>query len=191
YTRDESVDVDRVIDDLLAEPRVDQVLWRSREAGGATRFHVATADRGRLSFAFAAGEAGTPDEYGGRWTWTGDLRAVDARVGAEGRVASDRYPNPFERIAGGLRHPCAGRVWVTATPGVQLEAPAGKVHVGGASHGALHADDSLVPLIVAGGGPVPEWQAPPRTVDVAAVCLSALGIEPWRAAGESHAAGWD
>lgn len=191
YTRDESVDVDRVIDDLLAEPRVDQVLWRSREAGGATRFHVATADRGRLSFAFAAGEAGTPDEYGGRWTWTGDLRAVDARVGAEGRVASDRYPNPFERIAGGLRHPCAGRVWVTATPGVELEAPGGKVHVGGASHGALHADDSLVPLIVAGGGPVPEWQAPPRTVDVAAVCLSALGIEPWRAAGESHAAGWD
>ncbi len=191
YMRHGPGEVERVIADLLSEPRVDQVLWRSDDGeGGTTRFHVATADRGRLSFAAAGSRDGTPDEYGGLWSWTGDLRALDAHVGADGRLTSERYPNPFERIAGGLRHPHAGHVWVTAIPGVELEAPGGGVHVGGASHGALHADDSIVPLIVAGGGAVPDWPAPPRTVDVAAVCLGALGIEPWRAAGESHAAAW-
>lgn len=192
YCRQPSADLIRsVIDQLLAEPRVDQVLWHGSVVDPHdTRFHVATADRGVLHFTMAGQGAATTDEYGGRWTWSGDLAAVGGRVDEAGRLVSDDYPNAFERIAGGLRHPHAGHLWATARPGAEFLAPGGSVHVGGASHGALHARDSLVPLVTAGWPTPTTWAAPPRTVDVAALCLTALGLVPGRAVGESHAAAW-
>lgn len=191
YLREGYRDVAAVVGELLAEPRVDQVMWHDSVTDpDATGFHVVTSNRGRLHFALASGGDGTPDEYGGRWTWQGDLRAIDGRCEPDGRLVSDDYPNAFERIAGGLRHRQAGHLWVTAVPGVELAAPGGGVHVGGASHGALHVDDSLVPLIVAGGGGAPAWAAPPRTVDIAALCLEALGMTPWLARGASHTTTW-
>lgn len=192
YCQNTSADlVARIIEQLLAEPKVDQVLWQepATEQQGAG-FRVATSDRGELRFAVAGGADGTPDEYGGRWTWSGDLRAVGGRIDAAGCLVSDDYPNPFERIAGGLRHPHAGHVWVTAHPGTEFQVPGGAVHVGGASHGALHANDSVVPLFTAGFQAPIEWHAPPRTIDIAALCLRALDVTPWRQAGESHTDGW-
>ena len=193
YCQHPSVElIGRIIEELLADPQVDQVLWHAsatREA--AAGFRVATADRGVFRFAVAgSGEEGTPDEYGGRWTWSGDLRAIDGRLDASGRLVSDAYPNAMERIAGGLRHPHAGHVWVTARPGVEFQVPGGGVHVGGASHGALHVNDSVVPLFTAGWPAPLEWTAPPRTIDIAALCLSVLGRTPWRQVGESHTTAW-
>lgn len=183
--------LERLIAQLLAEPRVDQVMWHESAFDPAgVRFVVATAERGTLRFSVRPDGDGTPDEYGGLWQWSGDLRAVGGHIDAAGRLVSDDYPNPLERIVGGLRHRHAGHLWVTAAPGVEFEAPGGSVHVGGASHGALHAHDSLVPMITAGWPGGVTWAAPPRTVDVAPLCLAALGLPPWRAVGESHATGW-
>lgn len=193
YFRTPSVELMRsVIDQLLAEPRVDQVMWHGAVTSpGNTDMHVATAHRGALRFAVAgAGDDTVLDEYGGRWTCHGDLRAIGGRMNAAGRLVSEDYPNALERIAGGLRHPHAGHLWVTALPGAEFLAPGGSVHVGGASHGALHALDSIVPLFTAGWDEPLEWPAPPRTVDVAALCLTALDLLPWRRVGESHAPGW-
>lgn len=192
YCRQPSADVIRsVIDLLLAEPRVDQVMWHGSVIDPQdTSFHVATADRGVLRFTMAGAGPATLDEYGGRWTWSGDLKAIGGRLDEAGRLVSDDYPNAFERIAGGLRHPRAGHLWTTARPGAEFLAPGGSVHVGGASHGALHALDSIVPLFTAGWPEPQTWAAPPRTVDVAALCLTALDLLPWRAVGESHAAAW-
>jgi len=178
-----------IVTQLLDEPRVDQVLWRETTGAGEDVYHVATADRGMVSFALTTHGDGVADDYGARWRWQGDLAAVGARIEGD-RVVSDDYPNPFERVAGGLRHPNAGQLWVTARPHVELQSPGAEVHVGGGSHGALHAEDSIVPLLIAGAGTPGAWEAPPRTVDVAAVCLQVLGLEPWRRPGESHAAAW-
>jgi hypothetical protein len=183
--------IQSIVEQLLAEPRVDQVMWHGSALDPHdTTFHVATADRGHLQFSMTDREPSTLDEYGGRWAWSGDLAAVGGRIDERGRLVSDAYPNPFERLAGGLRHPHAGHLWATARPGSEFLAPGGGVHVGGASHGALHAQDSIVPLLTAGWPTPIEWTAPPRTVDVAALCLTALGLVPSRAAGESHAAAW-
>ena len=84
------------------------------------------------------------------------------------------YPNAFERIAGVLDLDQSGDLWVTARPGCEFEVPGGSAHVGGASHGALHALDSYSPVIVAGGGS--PWRLPPamRSVDIAPLCMHIL-----------------
>jgi hypothetical protein len=78
---------------------------------------------------------------------------------------------------------------VTARPGYSLHlstTTGHEIHAGGGSHGALHAEDSLVPLIMAGAPPGLQLPAHPRTVDVAALCLSALGLPPEPPAGTSR-----
>ena len=129
------------------------------------------------------------DQYGCVWSWRGDLRAVDGHVGADGVLAFPDYPNAFERIAGGLEHEGAGHLWVTAHPGYAFHLPTtsgDEVHASGGSHGSLHTLDSTVPLFIAGGPADLRLPAQPRTVDIAAICLYVLGLEPHSPPGVSH-----
>lgn len=178
---------EKIVRQLLSDKRVDQVIWRRElEDTERTVYHVATSDRAALWFRAAADdEPGAVDAYGGRWTWEGDLRAVDGRIDEQGRLRFSDYPNAFERIAMSFRHDVGGDLWVTAHPGYEFHTPRTGTHPGG-SHGALHLGDSQVPLILAGlphGITVP---AQPRAVDVAPICLDILQItSPYRA-GASH-----
>jgi hypothetical protein len=54
--------------------------------------------------------------------------------------------------------------------------PGGEAHLGGASHGALHALDSLSPVIVAGGAVRPVLPAHMRLVDIAPLCMQLLAL---------------
>jgi len=92
-----------------------------------------------------------------------------------GTVASTLYPNPFERLAGVVDLDQSGELWVTARPGCEFEVPGGKAHVAGASHGALHALDSLSPVIMAGGG-TPRLACHMRSIDIAPICMELLGL---------------
>ncbi len=177
YLRDSSAAfARRVIDVLLQEPRVDQVMWRSAlTRPGEDGYTVATA-RGVVGFSRDAttGSAGI-DAFGNAWTWHGEADALDIRE--EGRTLSfGQYPNAFERIAGALDLEKSGELWVTARPGCEFEAPGGEAHIGGASHGALHAIDSLCPVIIAGGGARRRLPRHMRSVDIAPLCMEILGI---------------
>ena len=90
-------------------------------------------------------------------------------------VESTEYPNAFERIAGALDAADSGDLWLTAQPGCEFEVPGGKAHVGGASHGALHALDSLS-IAIAGGPGVPKLPQTMRSVDIAPLCMALLGV---------------
>jgi hypothetical protein len=94
---------------------------------------------------------------------------------AEGALQWNDYPNAFERLAGALDAPDSGRLWLTARPGCEFEVPGGEAHVGGASHGGLHALESMCLLIVAGPRDVPLPLAI-RSVDVAPLCRELLGL---------------
>jgi hypothetical protein len=179
-----------VVERLLSDPRVDHVMWRDdREGDEARHFHVATGDRGRLEFwAGPGGDAAAHDAYGATWTWRGDLRVVGAKVDAGGTLVYSDYPNALERIAMGFDESVSGDLWVTAKPGFELRLAETEVNLGGGSHGSLHADDSLVPLIVAGAPSGFRLPSNPRTVDVAPLCLSLLGVESGPAVGESRVA---
>ena len=164
YVRDPAPSrVERIARTCLLEPRVDLVMWKHTTADEQTRRYNVAGPRGYLEF-WREGDA---------WEWRGDPDTL--RLERDGRsVVSREYPNPFERIAGGLDAAGSGEIWATAQPGCEFEVPGGEAHVGGGSHGALHALDSLSPVIVAGA--VRRLPRDMRSVDLAPFCMDTLGI---------------
>jgi len=163
---------DRVSRLALADARIDLVMWRDETAAPGVHAYVVRSQQGSLVFSRADGNASTvADDHGTRWRLEGELAVL--RLEREGdRVTSSEYPNALERIAGVLDAEHSGHVWMTARPGAEFQVPGGDAHVGGASHGSLHALDSLSPVIIAGGrSRLPKMM---RSVDIAPLCLEGL-----------------
>jgi hypothetical protein len=156
----------------LAEPRIDQVIWRVDGDGETPQYRVATP-RGSLTFwrGNGAGRA-VRDAFGTTWSCDGDGAALGLDV-SDGCLETPDYPNAFERIAGALDARDSGDLWVTAVPGCEFEAPGGAPHVGGGSHGGLHALDSLSPVIATAPVRLPGAM---RSIDIAPICRELLGI---------------
>jgi hypothetical protein len=172
--------VEQVVRAALREPRVDLVIWCSGDSRATRRYHVA-GPRGDVAFwRHGGGGREGRDAQGTVWQWDGD-GAVLRLDACDGILHSSDYPNPFERIAGALDADAAGDVWLTAQPGCEFETQGGEPHVGGGSHGALHALDSLSPVICA-GAPL-RLPRSLRSVDLAALCMRALGLAPRREIG--------
>jgi hypothetical protein len=186
FRRSTARDVRRAIDAVLSEARVDHAIYRGSEIEGVVDRFWVQSSRGGLEFWRGVTGAHATDAFGATWSWQGDLRVIDAQVD-EGRLIWGEYPNAFERLAGALEHPNSATLWVTAKPGCEFEVPGGNPHLGGASHGGLHALESYCPLLVAGPSPVrlPDQL---RSVDVAPLCLNLLGIPSRHRIGEPRKA---
>lgn len=175
---------ERIASTLLRDERVDQVIWCSDLTGEGSGYTV-LSHHGRLQFerAVAAGGGATAlehgrlvrDAFGGSWRWRGEPRPLGIEQDGD-EVSFEGYPNAFERIAGVLDLDQSGEIWVTAKPGCEFEVPGGKAHVGGASHGALHALDSFSPVLVAGGASPARLPVHIRSVDIAPLCMKILGV---------------
>ena len=165
----------RVIEQALGDRRVDHAFWRVEVEGAARNGYAARNADGHLEF-WRGKEGGetAQDAYGTDWSWRGNLSVLDAHV-EDGRLRWNDYPNAFERITGALDAPKSGAVWFTARPGCEFEVPGGKAHVGGASHGGLHALESLCPFVIAGPATV-DLPNDMRSVDIAPLCLELLGL---------------
>ena len=175
----------QIVAAALRDPRIDLAIRRASATEPAASGYIVTAQKGEVWF--ARGEQGgrgsyAKDAFGAAWTWSGDSIALDFEVSA-GRIEYGDFPNAFERIAGVLDLDQAGDIWVTAKPGCEFRVPGGDAHVGGASHGGLHALDSLSPVIVAGPAPVflPRHL---RSVDLAPLVTWLLGMEMRYSVGE-------
>ncbi len=96
--------------------------------------------------------AGDTDERGDGWDLEGDL-AVLGLERADGRLVSATHPDPLGRLWSAVTSPHAGDVLVSLAPGYETVDWGGMTHVGGGSHGALSAEDSLVPLLTVGMEP--------------------------------------
>jgi hypothetical protein len=92
------------------------------------------------------------DRRGAAWDLEGDPAALAAEVAA-GELRSDEYPDPLARVFSALAAPHAGDLVVSLAPGYEAVDWGGVSHAGGGSHGALHRDDSLGPLLFVGCGP--------------------------------------
>jgi hypothetical protein len=164
-----------VVDNVLSDPRVDHAIWRTNDTRQAARGYTIRSATGAIEFWKGSdGASHACDQFGTEWTWRGDLHVVDASV-SDGQLMWGDYPNAFERIAGALDHPHSATLWLTAKPGCEFEVPGGEAHLGGASHGGLHALESVSPVIVAGPTRVvlPEHF---RSIDIAPLCLELLGL---------------
>jgi hypothetical protein len=135
--------VERAIETAVELQGVDLVLSRSGDEA-----RVISA-RGELRFT-RGGEV--QDLRGERWSLEGELAALAAEVN-DGRFISAAYPDALERIWSALWCPTAGDVLLSAAPGYEFVDWGGADHVGGGSHGSLHATDSLGALLWAETGP--------------------------------------
>jgi hypothetical protein len=116
------------------------------------------------------------DLRGRSWDLEGDLGALEVAVDEEG-LSSDAYPDPLARVHAALTAPNAGDFVVSLTPGYEAVDWGGVSHAGGGSHGALHRDDSLCPLLFVGCGPDdPGERAQWALRDVAPVVLEHFGV---------------
>jgi hypothetical protein len=177
----------RAIASALSTPGVDHVIYRGHDVEGVPNHFFVASGSGALEFwRGATGDTHARDAFGSTWSWKGDLGVVDARLDNQVVVWKD-YPNAFERLAGILEHKDSATLWVTAKPGCEFEVPGGEAHVGGSSHGGLHALESYCPLIVAG----PERVVLPehvRSIDIAPLCLNLLGVPSKHRVGEPRRA---
>ena len=78
---------------------------------------------------------------------------LGARRSRDGRVSSATYPDALGRVWSALRCRTSGELLLSAAPGYEFLDWGGAHHVGGGSHGSLHANDSLGALLWCGTGP--------------------------------------
>jgi hypothetical protein len=153
---------------------VDLVMWLERDANEAPREAViASPAHGELRFA-----PGGPvvDARDVSWRLEGALATIEATV-RDGRLLTPNYPDALARAWSALTCPTSGEVLLSAGPGHEFIDWGRQAHVGGGSHGSLHACDSLGALILT-GVPTPERLPGQWAIrDVAALVLRHFGLD--------------
>jgi type I phosphodiesterase/nucleotide pyrophosphatase len=138
--------VPRVVRTLLALDGIDLVMHLTDHPDGEAAVHSRT---GELRF---APRGDLVDLRGETWSVDGD-RSVLALEFRDGRIRSERYPDALGRVWSALRCRTAGEMIASARPGWEFVDWGRSHHIGGGSHGSLHANDSLGSLIWYGTGP--------------------------------------
>ncbi len=142
----EGIDLVCWLEDLDGAPHV-------RHEPGLSDQHAATGvvERRGARLRFRPGGR-VSDLRGRRWEIEGDLDALSAVVEDE-RFSSDEYPDALARVHAALTAPHGGDFIVSLLPGYEAVDWGGVSHAGGGSHGSLHREDSLGPLLFVGCGP--------------------------------------
>jgi predicted AlkP superfamily pyrophosphatase or phosphodiesterase len=131
---------------------VDLAMWLERSPEGAPpQGVIARPSVGELRFAPGSLVA---DARGCRWDVEGELAVLEGSL-REDRLHTPAYPDALARVWSALTCPTSGDVLLSAAPGYEFLDWGRQAHVGGGSHGSLHACDSLGALILCGVGPPP------------------------------------
>ena len=163
-----------VVSLALAIEGIDLVLWLERDAHEAPREGViASPLRGELRF---SPDGPLVDPRGASWSVDGALGVIGARV-EEGRLLSPDYPDALARVWSALTCPSSGEVLLSAQDGYEFIDWGRQAHVGGGSHGSLHASDSLGALILSGVAPPKAEPAQWAIRDVAPIVLAHFGLD--------------
>jgi len=158
----------------LAIDGVDLVLWLERDAHDAPREGVIASPRhGELRF---APNGSVTDPRGLSWSVEGELAVIDGTV-ADGRLLTPDYPDALARAWSALTCRNSGEVLLSAAPGFEFLDWGRQAHVGGGSHGSLHASDSLGALVLHGVA-LPEPEPAQWAIrDVAPLVLRHFGLD--------------
>jgi hypothetical protein len=89
------------------------------------------------------------DPRGVSWSIDGSLAAIDGEV-RDGKLISPSYPDALSRVWSALTCSNSGEVLLSAAPGYEFMDWGRQAHIGGGSHGSLHASDSLGALVLSG-----------------------------------------
>ena len=96
------------------------------------------------------------DEYGHSWFIEGDMAILDLEI-MNNRIKYGNYPDALARLYAPFFSHDGNYLIVSAKPGYEFIGEGSPTHVGGASHGGLHKQDSLVSMIIAGTNSTPKY----------------------------------
>jgi hypothetical protein len=157
-----------VVETLAAEERIDLIAWKEGEWGKVMNGGTDRTLRFR--------KGGTSEDiYGVAWTIEGDQSVLDLRKDSSGRISFDAYPDALSRLYGALFSQDIPLIVITAAPGYEFLSECSPTHLGGGSHGSLHKQDSLIPLLIAGTSR--RFPEPARLVDVKPFILQELAVD--------------
>jgi len=171
-----------VVTRALAIEGVEHVMWLARDAHEVPREGIISSSaQGELRFRPAADESAVADgellrdPRGVRWSVEGPLGVI-AGSAEDGRLLTPEYPDVLSRVWAALTCPTSGEVLLSAAPGYEFIDWGRQAHVGGGSHGSLHASDSLGALVTYGvelpGREPAQW----AIRDVAQLVLGHFGL---------------
>jgi hypothetical protein len=116
------------------------------------------------------------DARGARWSVDGDLDLLGLKI-EDDQVRSATYPDAMSRVWSALRCPSAGEVLASARPGYEFLDWGGAHHIGGGSHGSLHANDSNAALLWSGTGPAKDAREQWALRDITPMVLEHFGVK--------------
>jgi type I phosphodiesterase/nucleotide pyrophosphatase len=152
---------------------VQLVMWLERDPHEAPLEGViARPSVGELRFR-PGGDVS--DARGRAWSVQGELAVLEASM-RDGHMHAPSFPDALSRVWSALTCATSGDVLLSAAPGYEFLDWGGQAHIGGGSHGSLHADDSLGALILCGLQPAesPQW----AIRDVAPLIARHFGLAP-------------
>jgi len=159
--------------DVLRELEGVDIVARVEAANGPAPEAIVERDGAELRFRPGSQES---DRRGGRWDTEGDLSVLGLER-RDGHMMSEDYPDGLARLWSALRAPHAGDVVVSLRTGYECVDWGGTSHVGGGSHGALLAGDSMGPLVLCGLEPgVGDTREQWTLRDVAGLVLDHFGV---------------
>ncbi|MDQ0217869.1 hypothetical protein [Peribacillus cavernae] len=89
------------------------------------------------------------DQYGQSWSLNGDENLLNLTL-CDREIKYGVYPDALARIHSSLYSHEGDFLIVSAKPGHEIIGEGSPTHVGGAGHGGLHEQDTLVPMIITG-----------------------------------------
>jgi len=136
-----------VVTRALAIEGIEHVMWLARDAHEVpSEGIISSPAHGELRFC-----PGGPleDSRGADWSVEGPLAVLEGAI-EDGRLNTPAYPDALARVWAALTCPTSGEVLLSAGPGYEFIDWGRQAHVGGGSHGSLHASDSLGALVLCG-----------------------------------------
>lgn len=151
-------------EELAKDKRIDVIAWKDSQCikvksgvkNGILKFHS---------------NGDYYDEYKQSWFVEGDMDILDLTLTDE-EISYGEYPDALARLYSSLHSHQGDFLIASCKPGHEFIGEGSPTHVGGASHGGLHKQDSLIPMIVTGTNTRPSYL---RMVDLKEWILSLTG----------------
>lgn len=143
YTLDsDRIPLEELARKLQQDERVDIIAWKKDHS----IIVISGIETGQLIF---RPSGNFRDDYGQSWNIEGNHTILDLSIN-NNNIKYGAYPDALARLYTTFFSHEGDYLVVNAKPGYECKAESSPTHVGGGSHGGLHEQDSLVPMIVTG-----------------------------------------
>lgn len=143
YLLDTSIKQEIIAKQLQREKRIDIIAWKE----GKTIKVLSGNKKGMFSFQRTGKFI---DQYGQSWKIDGDAHILDMKIESSKTIEYGDYPDALARLYSSFYSHSGNYLVVNTKPGFEFIGEGSPQHVGGASHGSLHKQDTYFPMIVAG-----------------------------------------